>query len=119
MRDVWSKVPIHLSVVVRLLYDVLSTAAILVTWGMANAFCHLCQVKQILEHVMSTCKVVLGRGSFTWCHNKVHSELSTIVDVARTQVNKRTSTKQIYFLRAGQNARGKINYSMSFVIFLQ
>src|SRR3984885_216736 len=104
-NDIWKMAPVRLSYIIRSMYDLLPSAANLVKWGKINDDkCPLCQKKQMLEHVMSACKVSLAQGRYTWRHNKVLYELADITDTARMKANRKITSNSTnrYFLRAGQ-----------------
>ncbi|KAK3740959.1 hypothetical protein RRG08_005651 [Elysia crispata] len=47
--------------------------------------CLLCQGRQTIEHVLSSCKIALSKGRYTWRHNRVLQELATIISTAKGQ----------------------------------
>ncbi|GFN77150.1 reverse transcriptase [Plakobranchus ocellatus] len=62
------------------LYDLLPSNANLVRKGMKDdPTCSLCQGKQTTEHVLSSCKVALSQGRYTWRHNRVLQELAMAI----------------------------------------
>ena len=75
-NDVWHMAPLRLSFIIRATYDLLPSKANLAKWGKEeDPRCQLCQKKQTTEHVLSSCKVSLANGRYTWRHNRVLKEL--------------------------------------------
>ena len=75
-NDVWHMAPLRLSFIIRAAYDLLPSGTNLVKWGKKDdPSCPLCQKRQSLEHVLSSCKVALSDGRYTWRHNRVLEEL--------------------------------------------
>lgn len=109
-NDFWHMAPLRLSFIVRSMYDLLPSATNLVKWGKTDdARCPICDGRQTLEHVLSSCRTAFGQGRFTWRHNRVLNELAATVDRARMRANNNVhATKSItYFLRSGQTSRSK------------
>ena len=78
-NDMWHMAPLRISFLLRSVYDLLPSNANLVKWGKSDdPACPLCQKKQTVEHVLSSCKVALAQGRYTWRHNQV---LNVITDV--------------------------------------
>ena len=75
-NDVWHMAPLRLSFIIRATYDLLPSKANLVKWGKEeDDCCPLCQKRQTMEHVLSSCQVSLADGRYTWRHNRVLEEL--------------------------------------------
>ena len=69
--------PLRLSFIIRSTYDLLPSKANLVKWGKEeDPSCPLCQKRQSMEHVLSSCKVALADGRYTWRHNRVLEEVA-------------------------------------------
>ena len=47
--------------------------------------CTLCNGRQTTEHVLSSCKVALSQGRYTWRHNRVPQELAVVISMAKGQ----------------------------------
>ena len=45
--------------------------------------CPLCQGRQTIVHVLSSCKIALSKGRYTWRHNRVLQKLATIISPAK------------------------------------
>ena len=72
----WHMAPLRISFNLRSVYDLLPSKANLVKWGKSDdPACPLCQGKQTVEHVLSSCKVALAQGRYTWRHNQVLKEI--------------------------------------------
>ena len=55
-------------------------------WGEKDdPTCALCNGRQITEHVLSSCKVALSQGRYTWRHNRVLQELVVVISIAKGQ----------------------------------
>ena len=75
-NDMWHMAPLRISFILRSVYDLLPSKANLVKWGKSDdPACPLCQGKQTVEHVLSSCKVALSQGRYTWRHNQVLKEI--------------------------------------------
>ncbi|GFN97226.1 reverse transcriptase [Plakobranchus ocellatus] len=71
-NDIWHMAPLRISFLIRSVYDLLPSNANLVPWGKKDdPACPLCQGRQTTEHVLSSCKVALSQGRYTWKHNRV------------------------------------------------
>ena len=63
--------PLRISFLVRSVYGFLPSNANLVRWEKKeDPTCPLCQCKQTTEHVLSSCKIALSHGRYTWRHNR-------------------------------------------------
>ena len=79
-NDLWNMAPLRISFILRSVYDLLPSNANLVKWGMSqDPTCPLCDGKQTVEHVLSSCKTALSQGRYTWRHNQVLKELAEAV----------------------------------------
>ncbi|GFO33996.1 polyprotein [Plakobranchus ocellatus] len=71
---------LRISFLIRAAYDPLPSNANLMQWTMKdNPTCPLCREKQTIEHILSSCKVALIQGRYTWRHNKVLQELAIAI----------------------------------------
>ena len=69
-NDIWHMVPLRISFLIRSVYDLLPSNANLIRWGKKeDPTCPLCNGGQTTEHVLSSCKVALSHGRYTWRHN--------------------------------------------------
>ena len=109
-NDIWHMAPLRISFIIRAVYDVLPTNSNLVRWNLAkDSNCQLCGERQTLAHVLSSCKIALAQGRYTWRHNKVLKELSAAVYDAITKANSKSGPKtraqsKMQFVKAGYRA---------------
>ena len=83
-NDIWHMAPLRISFLIRAVYDLLPSNANLVRWGKReDPTCPLCQGRQTTEHVLSSCKVALSQGRYTWRHNRVLQELASVISTAK------------------------------------
>ncbi|GFN79930.1 reverse transcriptase [Plakobranchus ocellatus] len=76
--------PLRISFLIRSVYDLLPSNANLVRWGKKDdPTCPLCQGRQTTEHVLSSCKVALSQGRYTWRHKRVLQELASVISTAK------------------------------------
>ncbi|KAK3723333.1 hypothetical protein RRG08_059123 [Elysia crispata] len=76
--------PLRISFLIRSVYGFLPSNANLVRWGKKeDPTCPLCQCKQTTEHVLSSCKIALSHGRYTWRHNRDLQELAAIISSAK------------------------------------
>ncbi|GFN81146.1 reverse transcriptase [Plakobranchus ocellatus] len=81
-------VPLRISFFNRSVYDLLPSNANLVRWGKKeDPSCPLCQDRQTTEHVLSSCKVALSQGRYTWRHNRVLQELASVISTAEGKIH--------------------------------
>ena len=79
-NDLWHMAPLRISFILRSVYDILPSNTNLVKWGKSSdSACPLCQGKQAVEHVLSSCKTALSSGRCTWRHNQVLKEVAQVV----------------------------------------
>ena len=75
--------PLRISFIIRSVYDLLPSNANLAKWGKSeDPACPLCEKKQTVEHVLSSCKVALAQGRYTWRHNQVLKVIADVVSDA-------------------------------------
>ena len=105
-NDIWHMAPLRISFILRSAYDLLPSNANLVKWGKTvDPACPLWREKQTVEHVLSSCKVALAQGRYTWRHNQVLKEIVQAV-WASTNTAKgklRTPNAIPMFITAGGN----------------
>ncbi|GFS24337.1 polyprotein [Elysia marginata] len=78
-KDIWQMALLRISFLIRSVYDLLPSNANLVRWGKKDDLtCPLCHGRQTTEHVLSSCKVALLQGRYTWRHNRVLQELASV-----------------------------------------
>ena len=56
---------------VKLVYDLLPTLSNKNIWFGREETCKLCGENGTLSHILSSCKVALAQGRFTWKHSQV------------------------------------------------
>ena len=83
-NSTWHMAPLRISFLIRSMYDLLPSNENLVRWGKKeDPTCPLCNGRQITEHVLSSCKVALSQGRYTWRHNQVLQELAAAISMAK------------------------------------
>ncbi|GFN84493.1 polyprotein [Plakobranchus ocellatus] len=87
-NDIWHMAPLRISFLIRSVYDLLSSNANLVRWRKKDdPTCPLCQGRQTTEHVLSSCKVALSQGRYTWRQNRVLQELASVISTAKGEIH--------------------------------
>ncbi|GFO29006.1 reverse transcriptase [Plakobranchus ocellatus] len=72
--------PLRITFLIRSVYNLLPSKANLVRWGKKDdPTCPLCQGRQTTEHVLSSCKVALSQGRYTWRYDTVLQELASVI----------------------------------------
>ncbi|GFN86663.1 reverse transcriptase [Plakobranchus ocellatus] len=105
-NDIWHMAPLRISFLIRSVYDLLPSNANLVRWGKKDdPACPLCQGRQITEHVLSSCKVALSQGRYTWRHNRVLQELVSVISTAKGEIHP-SSTSSTVFTTEGESKNG-------------
>ena len=100
-NDLWNMAPLRISFLIRAVYDLLPSNANLTRWGLKDdPACPLCQGRQTAEHVLSSCKVALAQGRYTWRHNKVLQELACAISSAKTNTSP-PEPQAVVFTSAG------------------
>jgi hypothetical protein len=107
-RDLWRMEGHRVRFLLRAVYDVLPSPTNLFTWGLAqDPSCKLCQKPANLEHVLSSCRVALSEGRYTWRHNQVLKVITNCIDKARRQKpHLQKKIQFIKFLKAGEKRSG-------------
>ncbi|GFN99518.1 reverse transcriptase [Plakobranchus ocellatus] len=94
--------PLRISFLIRSDYDLLPSNANLVRWGKKDdPTCPLCQGRQTTEHVLSSCKVALSQGRYTWRHNRVLQELASVISTAEMKIHPSSSSSTVYTTENG------------------
>ncbi|KAK3797628.1 hypothetical protein RRG08_054654 [Elysia crispata] len=76
--------PLRISFLIRSVCDLLPSNANLVLWGKKeDPTFPLCQGRQTTEHVLSSCKIALSQGRYTWWHNRVLQELAAMISTEK------------------------------------
>ena len=85
-NEICHMAPLRISFLIRSVYDLLPSNANLVRWGKKeDPTCPLCHGRQTKEHVLSSCKIALSQGRYTWRHNRVLQELAAIISTAKRE----------------------------------
>ena len=63
--------------------------------------CPLCQGRQTKEDVLSSCKIALSQGRYTWRHKKVLQELAAIISTAKGETTLPNTNALIFTTEAG------------------
>ncbi|GFR81669.1 reverse transcriptase [Elysia marginata] len=101
-KDIWQITPLRISFLIRSVYDLLPSNANLVRWGKKDdPACPLCHGRQTTEHVLSSCKVALSQGRYTWRHNRVLQELASVISTAKGQSNPPSPNFTIFTTEGG------------------
>ncbi|GFO10106.1 polyprotein [Plakobranchus ocellatus] len=83
-------------------YDLLPSNANLVRWGKKDdPTCPLCQGRQTTEHVLSSCKVTLSQGRYTWRHNRVLQELASVISTAKGEIHPSSTSSTVFTTEGG------------------
>ncbi|GFR97958.1 reverse transcriptase [Elysia marginata] len=94
--------PLRISFLIRSVYDLLPSNANLVRWGNKDdPTCPLCHGRQTTEHVLSSCKVALSQGRYTWRHNRVLQELASVITNAKGKFNPPSPSFIIFTTEGG------------------
>jgi hypothetical protein len=106
-NNIWKMEGHRIRFLLRSVYDVLPTPTNLNTWGLSDdPACKLCQKPANLEHVLSSCRVALTDGRYTWRHDQVLKVIAAKVDTARRQKRHiEGKLKFIDFHKTGEKAR--------------
>ncbi|GFO26357.1 hypothetical protein PoB_005286200 [Plakobranchus ocellatus] len=94
--------PLRISFLIRSVYDLLPSNANLVRWGKKDdPTCPLCQGRQTTEHVLSSCKVALSQGRYTWRHNRVLQELASVISTAKGEIHPSSTSSTVFITEDG------------------
>ncbi|KAK3766631.1 hypothetical protein RRG08_042410 [Elysia crispata] len=101
-NEIWHMAPLRISFLIRSVYDLLPSNANLVRWGKKeDPTCPLCQGRQTTEHVLSSCKIALSQGRYTWRHNRVLQELAAIISTAKGETTLPNTNALIFTTEGG------------------
>ena len=112
-NDLWRMEGPRVSFLLRSVYDVLPSPTNLCTWGMIeDPSCKLCKRPANLEHVLSSCKIALSDGRYTWRHDQVLKAIAEKLDVARRQTRPvKSKMTYISFQKAGESKGASMKQS--------
>ncbi|KAK3769286.1 hypothetical protein RRG08_026830 [Elysia crispata] len=86
----------------RSVYDLLPSNTNLVRCGKKQDLtCPLCQGRQTTEYVLSSCKITLSQGRYTWRHNRVLPELAAIISKAKAETTLPNTNALIFTTEGG------------------
>ena len=101
----------------------ISWYANLVRWGKKeDPTCPLCQGRQTTEHVLSSCRIALSQGRYTWKHKRVLQELAAIISTSKRETLsqmpclEQTSAIMILHLSLSSVIRSKAMLSLLFPV---
>ena len=101
-NEIWHMAPLRISFLIRSVYDLLPSNANLVRWGKKeDPTCPLCQGRQTTEHVLSSCRIALSQGRYTWRHNRVLQELAAIISTAKGETTLPNTNALIFTTEGG------------------
>ncbi|GFO03458.1 reverse transcriptase [Plakobranchus ocellatus] len=93
---------ITFTVAEQCVYDLLPSNANLVRGGKKDdPTCPLCHGMQTTEHVLSSCKVTLSQGRYTWRHNRVLQELASFISTAKGEIHPSSTSSTVFTTESG------------------
>ena len=103
-NDIWQLAPLRLSFIIRSTYDLLPSKTNLVRWNKeTDPTCPLCNdTQQTMEHVLSSCRVALANGRYTWRHNRVLEELARAIFFHQKSQPKEPVPAPIFITEGGK-----------------
>ncbi|GFO30014.1 reverse transcriptase [Plakobranchus ocellatus] len=100
-NDIWHMAPLRISFLIKS-HNLLSSNANLVRWRKKDdPTCPLCQGRQTKEHVLSSCKVALSQGRYTWRHNRVLQELASVISTAKGEIHPSSTGSTVFTTEGG------------------
>ena len=101
-NEIFSMVPLRISFFIRSVYDLLPSNAHLLRWGKKeDPTCPLCQGRQTIEHVLSSCKITLSQERYTWWHKRVLQEFAAIINTAKGETTLHKTNALIFTTEGG------------------
>ena len=94
----------RLKFLLRSVYDFLPLPVNLCQWNLTdNPNCRLCKKRGNLDHTLSSCKVALSQGRYSWHHDTVLRELAPILELEskKKHPNGNTGITFIPFVKEG------------------
>ena len=104
-KQLWEMEGTRLKFLVKSVYDLLPTPQNKNVWYKTEEnVCTICGDMGTLKHILSSCKVSLSQGRYTFRHNKVLRVLAEVIEKARVRSNNTKEMKKtaIMFIKAGQ-----------------
>ncbi|GFN87640.1 polyprotein [Plakobranchus ocellatus] len=94
--------PLRITFLIRSVYDLLPSNANLVRWRKKDdSTCLLCQSRQTTEHVLSSCKVALSQGRYTWRYDTVLQELASVISTAKGKIHTSSTSSTVFTTESG------------------
>ncbi|GFO38856.1 polyprotein [Plakobranchus ocellatus] len=63
--------------------------------------CPRCQGRQTTEYVLSSCKVALSQGRYTWRHDRVLQELTSVISTAEGEIHPSSTSSTVFTTEGG------------------
>ena len=107
-NDLWKFEPLRIEFLLRSVYDLLPSPANFCRWTLTdNLACPLCERRDTLDHILSSCNVALTQGRYTWMHNHVLREMADTLEHERKKKITRIKpeTNPIAFVKEGQKTK--------------
>ena len=103
-REIISTSETSLKFLVKSVYDLLPTPSNKNIWFGSEETCKLCGGNGTLTHILSSCKVALTQGRYTWRHDQVLRQIALFVEAKRKNHNNQPirEGKKIQFVKAGE-----------------
>ena len=103
-REIINTSETSLKFLVKAVYDLLPTPSNKKIWFDGEETCNLCGGIGTLTHILSSCKVALNQGRYTWRHDQVLRQIALYVEAKCKNHNKqpRREEKKIQFVKAGE-----------------
>ncbi|GFN77647.1 polyprotein [Plakobranchus ocellatus] len=61
----------------------------------------MCQGRQTTEHILSSCKVALSQGRYTWRHSRVLQELASAISTAKEEIHPSSTSSTVFATEGG------------------
>ena len=109
-QDIWRMSEARMRFLIKAVHDMLPTPANKNRWYSTDENkCKLCNENASLRHILSSCRVALQQGRYTYRHNKVLKELAYWIEARRIEANRKTARKagRIQFIKSGEKAKVK------------
>ena len=99
--------PVRIKFLIAAVYDMLPSPSNLLTWGKdIDPYCLQCGRWCNLQHILSSCRVSLADGMYTWRHNQVLEVIARVLEEAIKTAKKTTKkVNLIRFVKAGEQPR--------------
>ena len=103
-REIISTSETSLKFLVKSVYDLLPTPSNKNIWFGSEETCKLCGENGTLKHILSSCRVALTQGRYTWRHDQVLRQIALFVDAKRKNHNNQPirERNKMQFVKAGE-----------------